>query len=70
VGEAGLEQDADLEDAGLDVGVADGTQEHGIELLELLDPAVGQNPAGPLVALARGGSEVPWTEKVGMRGPA
>jgi hypothetical protein len=26
-GKAGLEQDADLEDAGLDVGVADGAQE-------------------------------------------
>ena len=50
--EASLEQDADFEDAGLHVGMADGAEEHGIELLELLERAVGQDLAGPLVALA------------------
>ena len=32
--------------------MADGAQEHGIELLELIDRAVGQDFAGSLVALA------------------
>ena len=50
--EAGLEQDADLEDTGLDLGMADGAEEHGIELPELFDRAVGQDLAGLQVALA------------------
>jgi predicted Fe-Mo cluster-binding NifX family protein len=45
-GEAGLEQDAHFQDAGLDVRVADGAQENGIELLEFLDRTVGQDLAG------------------------
>jgi DNA-binding MarR family transcriptional regulator len=44
----GLGQHADYENAGLDVGATAGAQEHGIELLEFLDRAVGQDLAGAL----------------------
>ena len=39
--EADAEQHALLEDAGLDVGVADGAQEDGVELPQLLQPLSG-----------------------------
>jgi hypothetical protein len=52
-GEARLEQNAYFQNAGLDVGMADGAQENGIELLELLQCTVRQDLAGALVALAR-----------------
>jgi hypothetical protein len=51
-GKARLEQNADFQDAGLDVGMADGAQKNGVELLELFQRAVGQDLAGALVALA------------------
>jgi len=52
-GEARLEQNAYFQNAGLDVGMADGAQENGIELLELLQCTVRQDLAGALLALAR-----------------
>ena len=49
--EARLEQDAHFQNAGLDVRVADGAQEDGVELLEFLQRTVGKDLAGTLVAL-------------------
>jgi hypothetical protein len=54
LGGSPFEQNAHFQDAGLYVGMADGAQEDGVELLELFDRNVGQDLAGALVALSRG----------------
>ena len=51
-GEAQLEQEALLEDAGLDAGVADGAEEEGVVLLEGGDLGVVDDLAGLEVAFA------------------
>ena len=40
--EAEVEQQLALEDAGGDVGVADGAEEDGVELAELVEAVVGE----------------------------
>ena len=40
--EARSKQQLALEDAGLHVGMADGAEEHGVELAELVEPVGGQ----------------------------
>ena len=50
--EAQAEEDALLQDAGRDVGVADGAEEDGVELAQLVDGAVGERFAGAQVAFA------------------
>ena len=50
--EAGAQQDALFQDAGLDVGMADGAQQDGRELAQFRHDAVRQHLAGAQVAVA------------------
>ena len=50
--EAEVEEELALEDAGGDIGVADGAEEDGVELAELVEAVVGEWAAGFEVAVA------------------
>src|SRR5262249_27034122 len=50
--EAEVEEELALEDAGGDIGVADGAEEDGVELAELVEAVVGERAAGFEVAVA------------------